>query len=176
MGMTGRKARVIGYERSEGARAMEAATFGAGCFWHVEEEFAKLPGVISTKAGFMGGTKRNPTYGQVCTGRTGHAEVVRVEFDPGRISYRKLLDAFWGMHDPTQSDGQGPDIGRQYRSVIFYHTDKQRKEAERSRSERRKRLAAIATEIAPASVFWQAEERHQRYFEKQGAREAGASA
>ena len=150
---------------------MEKATFGAGCFWGVEAEFRELPGVVDTAVGFMGGTKANPSYRDVCTGTTGHAEVVEVTFDPAKVSYEQLLDLFWSIHDPTTRDRQGPDHGTQYRSVIFYHSPEQERAAKQSRD----RLAAsgrlkrpIVTEIEPASQFWRAEEYHQRYLEKQG--------
>ena len=147
------------------------ATFGAGCFWGVEENFRKVPGVIDTAVGYMGGSVKNPTYEQVCSHTTGHAEVVQVEYDPGKVSYEQLLDAFWDMHDPTQVDRQGPDTGRQYRSVIFYHTAEQNKSALRSKENLQKSgklKAKIATAIEPAAEFWRAEEYHQRYIEKRG--------
>jgi peptide-methionine (S)-S-oxide reductase len=150
---------------------MATATFGAGCFWGVEEAFRRVPGVIDTAVGYMGGDVPNPTYRQVCTDRTGHAEVVQVEYDPERVGYERLLDIFWSIHDPTQLNRQGPDIGRQYRSVVFVHDEDQRAAAESARE----RLQAsaqpgrpIVTEIAPASTFWRAEEYHQRYIEKNG--------
>jgi len=150
---------------------MEKATFGAGCFWGVEEAFRQVPGVISTSVGYLGGAMKNPTYEDVCAGDTGHAEVAEVEFDPGKVSYRQLLDVFWSIHDPTTLNRQGPDIGTPYRSAIFYHTPKQRDEAlasrlEIDRSGRFRRLAV--TEIAPATEFYRAEEYHQRYLEKRG--------
>lgn len=154
----------------------EKATFGAGCFWHVEAEFRKLKGIEGATAGYSGGNFRNPSYEDVCTDKTGHAEVVQLEFNPGKVQYEKLLDAFWGMHDPTQINRQGPDIGSQYRSVIFYHNEGQKKAAHKSRemlekSGRYKRK--IATEILPAQKFWRAEEYHQRYFEKTGKAACG---
>jgi peptide-methionine (S)-S-oxide reductase len=149
----------------------EVATFGAGCFWGVEAAFRQVPGVVDTRVGFEGGTIPNPTYRQVCTNTTGHAEVVQVTFDPSRVSYDQLLEVFWDIHDPTQRNRQGPDVGTQYRSVIFYHTPEQEKAARASLA----RLAAsgrykrpIVTAIEPASQFYEAEEYHQRYFEKQG--------
>jgi peptide-methionine (S)-S-oxide reductase len=149
----------------------EVATFGAGCFWGVEAAFRQVPGVVDTRVGFEGGTIPNPTYRQVCTNTTGHAEVVQVTFDPSRVSYDRLLEVFWDIHDPTQLNRQGPDVGTQYRSVIFYHTPEQEKAARASLA----RLAAsgrykrpIVTAIEPASQFYEAEEYHQRYFEKQG--------
>lgn len=149
----------------------EFATFGAGCFWHVEQVFSRVPGVVSTSAGYMGGALPNPTYEEVCTDRTGHAEVVEVIFDPARVSYENLLETFWSLHDPTTPDRQGPDIGTQYRSVIFFHTPEQQASAEASK----KRLMQstmfrrpIVTEIVPAGTFFRAEEYHQRYLEKAG--------
>ena len=150
---------------------MEKATFGAGCFWGVEAAFRQTPGVGATAVGYAGGTLANPTYEDVCTDRTGHAEVVQVEFDPDAVSYNRLLDVFWESHDPTQRNRQGPDIGSQYRSVIFYHTPEQREKAEQSRDrlEKSAKLARpIATQILPASEFYRAEEYHQQYLEKRG--------
>ncbi len=151
--------------------SIEVATFGAGCFWGVEAAFRQVPGVVDTRVGFEGGTVPNPTYRHVCTNTTGHAEVVQVTFDPSRVSYDQLLEVFWDIHDPTQLNRQGPDVGTQYRSVIFYHTPEQEKAARASLA----RLAAsgrykgpIVTAIEPASQFYEAEEYHQRYFEKQG--------
>jgi peptide-methionine (S)-S-oxide reductase len=150
---------------------MEKATFAAGCFWGVEETFRALPGVVDTAVGFMGGTTDSPSYREVCTGRTGHAEVVHLEYDPAKVSYDALLDAFWGCHDPTTLDRQGPDVGTQYRSAIFTHTPEQEAAARASRdrvdaSGRFRR--PIVTAIEPASTFWRAEEYHQRYLEKRG--------
>jgi len=150
---------------------MEKATFGAGCFWGVESAFRQLPGVISTQVGYMGGTLQNPTYEDVCTDRTGHAEVVEVTYDPAQVTYEDLLNLFWEIHDPTQRNRQGPDVGTQYRSVIFFHTAAQ--EAAAHASKERLALAGmhkrpIATEIAPAPEFWRAEEYHQQYLEKRG--------
>jgi peptide methionine sulfoxide reductase msrA/msrB len=149
----------------------EHATFAAGCFWGVEAAFAKLPGVLAAASGYTGGTLANPTYRQVCSGRTGHAEAVLVTFDPGKISYAELLDAFWSCHDPTTVDRQGPDVGSQYRSAIFVHDAEQERIARASMAEvdaakvfRRK----IVTQIAPAEQFYPAEDYHQKYFEKQG--------
>ena len=150
---------------------METATFGAGCFWGVEVTFAEIPGVTSTSVGYAGGTHPNPTYYDVCRGDTGHTEVVRVTFDPERVSYETLLDAFWECHDPTQVNRQGPDVGYQYRSVIFCENDGQAEVAAASRS----RLAEsgvhrlpVATAIEPASKFYRAEEYHQQYLAKRG--------
>ena len=151
---------------------MEKATFAAGCFWGVEEAFRALPGVLDTAVGFMGGTTDHPSYREVCTGRTGHAEVVQLEYDPARISYERLLDVFWESHDPTTKDRQGPDVGTQYRSAIFFHTPEQeaaaRTSIERLDSAGRFRRP-IVTMIEPASTFWRAEEYHQRYLEKRGS-------
>jgi peptide-methionine (S)-S-oxide reductase len=150
---------------------MQKATFGAGCFWGVEETFRKLEGVTSTAVGYSGGTMENPTYEDVCTDKTGHAEVVQVEFDPAKISYRQLLDVFWANHDPTTRDRQGPDVGRQYRSVVFYHSSEQKTEAEKAKSalENSGRFKRpIVTEIEAAEKFYRAEEYHQRYLKKRG--------
>jgi peptide-methionine (S)-S-oxide reductase len=147
------------------------ATFGAGCFWGVEERFRHVPGVVNTTVGYEGGTLAYPTYHDVCTDRTGHAEVVQVEFDPGRVSYDDLLKVFWDNHDPTTLNRQGPDFGTQYRSVIFYHTPEQKAAAEASMEqlERIKRFRRpITTQIMPAATFYPAEEYHQRYLEKHG--------
>lgn len=141
------------------------ATFAAGCFWGVQAAFDELD--VETEVGYMGGDKENPTYKEVCTDRTGHAEVVQAEYDPKKVTYDDLLDVFWKTHDPTQVNRQGPDIGRQYRSAIFYHDEEQRRLAERSKKMHQKKLdKPIATEIVPAEVFWKAEEYHQKYFKK----------
>ena len=150
---------------------MAKATFGAGCFWGVEEDFRKVPGVTATAVGYSGGTLANPTYEDVCSDRTGHAEVVQVEYDPAKASYDSLLDVFWNGHNPTQLNRQGPDVGTQYRSVIFFHTPEQEAEARASRERLAKSgkfARPIVTEISPAQPFWRAEEYHQRYFEKRG--------
>jgi peptide-methionine (S)-S-oxide reductase len=150
---------------------LETATFGAGCFWGVEAEFRNVPGVKATAVGYEGGHTTNPTYKDVCTDRTGHAEVVQVEFDPAEVSYQKLLDVFWENHDPTQVNRQGPDVGTQYRSVIFYHNEEQKRLAEASsqaRSASGQYRKPIATEIVPATAFWRAEEYHQQYLQKRG--------
>ena len=150
---------------------MEKATFGAGCFWGVEAVFQEIEGVTSTAVGYSGGTLANPTYQDVCSGRTGHAEVVQVEYDPARVSYDRLLDVFWDNHDPTTLNRQGPDIGEQYRSAIFFHTPEQEAaaKASKARLERSGRFRRpIVTEITPASAFWRAEEYHQRCLEKRG--------
>jgi peptide-methionine (S)-S-oxide reductase len=150
---------------------MEKATFGAGCFWHVEEAFRHLKGVHSTKVGYSGGTTTNPTYEDVCTDKTGHAEVVEVTYDPRIITYEKLLSVFWEIHDPTTKNRQGPDVGTQYRSVIFYHTDEQKTAAEHSRDnleQSKKYSKKIVTEISKAPTFYRAEEYHQQYLAKHG--------
>jgi peptide-methionine (S)-S-oxide reductase len=150
---------------------MEKVTFGAGCFWGVEAAFQEIEGVVSTAVGYSGGSRRNPTYEDVCSGRTGHAEVVQVEYDPARVSYERLLDVFWDNHDPTTLNRQGPDVGKQYRSAIFFHTPEQEAaaKASKARLERSGRFSRpIVTEITPASEFWRAEEYHQRYLEKRG--------
>jgi peptide-methionine (S)-S-oxide reductase len=148
---------------------MAEATFGAGCFWGVEYVYRRVPGVLEVKAGYSGGHTQNPTYEQVCSHTTGHAEVVQVIFDPDRVTYDQLLEVFWAMHDPTQVDRQGPDIGDQYRSVIFTHTDEQRQAADASRERAQTRFQApIATKIEPLQEFYPAEDNHQRYYEKTG--------
>jgi len=150
---------------------MAKATFGAGCFWGVEEDFRKVPGVTATAVGYSGGTLANPTYEDVCSDRTGHAEVVQVDYDPAKTSYDSLLDVFWNGHNPTQLNRQGPDVGTQYRSVIFFHTPEQEAAARASRERLAKSgkfARPIVTEISPAQPFWRAEDYHQRYFEKRG--------
>lgn len=150
---------------------MEKATFGAGCFWGVEAAFCNLDGVISTAVGYMGGTTENPTYEDVCTGKTGHAEVVQLEYDPSKVCYEELLRVFWEVHDPTTANRQGPDVGSQYRSVIFRHTPEQEAAARKSKEELDKSgrySRPIVTEIVPAGDFWRAEEYHQKYLEKRG--------
>ena len=147
------------------------ATFGAGCFWGVEVAFRQVPGVTDATAGYLGGTLSNPTYQDVCTGRTGHAEVVEVTYDPDRVTYEGLLDVFWASHDPTTLNRQGPDRGTQYRSAIFYHDEAQRQAAIASKdrwSSSGRVSGPIVTEITPASTFYRAEEYHQRYLEKRG--------
>lgn len=153
------------------AKKTEIATFGAGCFWGVEAAFRQIKGVVSTAAGYMGGRMKNPKYEDVCTDETGHAEVVQVEYDHSKISYEKLLDVFWQNHDATQLNRQGPDVGTQYRSVIFYQNEEQRKAAIASKEklEKSKKYSKpITTEIVPAPTFYKAEEYHQRYLEKRG--------
>jgi peptide-methionine (S)-S-oxide reductase len=145
------------------------ATFGAGCFWGVEATFRKIKGVIDTAVGYSGGNMKNPTYENVCTDTTNHAEVVQVEYDPKQVSYGQLLDVFWSNHDPTTMNRQGPDTGTQYRSVIFYHNEEQKKAAIASRDKQQKKLKSkIVTEIVPAQSFYRAEEYHQQYLEKRG--------
>ena len=146
------------------------ATFGAGCFWCIENDFRKN-GVTSTNVGFMGGHLKNPTYNDVCTDTTGHAEVIQVEYDPTKISYGQLLDIFWNNHDPTTLNRQGPDVGKQYRSVVFFHSTEQEKEARQSKESLEKSgkfPKKIVTEIVPATEFYKAEEYHQQYYEKCG--------
>jgi peptide-methionine (S)-S-oxide reductase len=145
----------------------ELATFGAGCFWQVEMAFRGLPGVLDTAVGYEGGHVEHPSYEQVCSHTTGHAEVCQVEFDPERISYEELLEAFWGVHDPTQLNRQGPDVGDQYRSVIFTHSTEQEKAATRSKAHVQERFRdPVVTVIEPAKPFWRAEEYHQCYLQK----------
>ncbi len=145
----------------------EKAIFGAGCFWGIEAEFRKVEGVIEAASGYSGGHTENPTYGDVCSGATGHAEVVEVEYDPSKVSYEELLEVFWVNHDPTQLNRQGPDVGTQYRSAIFFNTPEQEAAARASIEKVQERFKKpIVTEIKPASEFYRAEEYHQRYFEK----------
>lgn len=152
------------------AATLEKATFAAGCFWHVEETFRHVSGVVSTQVGYTGGTLAHPTYEAVCSGRTGHAEAVEVTYDPNRVSYDDLLNVFWQNHDPTTPNRQGPDVGTQYRSAVFFHTPEQAAAA-RTSLKRLEMSGAyprpIVTQIVPAGPFWRAEEHHQRYFEKQ---------
>jgi peptide-methionine (S)-S-oxide reductase len=146
---------------------MEIATFAAGCFWGVEEEFSKVIGVLRTSVGYTGGETNNPTYNKVCSGLTGHAEAVNVEFDPKIVSYDELLEVFWCLHDPTTKDKQGPDYGTQYRSAIFYHNNKQKQQAEISKLNHQKKLTSpIVTEIVSYDKFFMAEDYHQQYFKK----------
>jgi peptide-methionine (S)-S-oxide reductase len=147
----------------------QLAIFAQGCFWGVEERLRKVPGVVATAVGYTGGTRENPTYEDVCTHTTGHAEAVLVEFDPKQVTYAQLLDFFWQSHDPTSGDRQGPDVGNNYRSAIFTFGPEQQKEALASREEYQKKLAdRITTEIAPAGKFWVAEDYHQQWDEKHG--------
>src|SRR5271169_1778413 len=150
----------------------ELATFGAGCFWGIEAAFRRVPGVLDAAAGYSGGRTEHPTYKEVCSNSTGHAEVVQVTYDPEKVSYAQLLNVFWSIHDPTQVNRQGPDFGSQYRTAIFFHSPEQ----EAAANDSKKALDAsgkfrhpIATEITPAGTFWRAEEYHQRYLEKRGA-------
>ncbi len=150
----------------------EIGTFGAGCFWGIEEAFRRVPGVIDTVVGYSGGRTVNPTYREVCTDTTGHAEVVQVTFDPAMVSYERLLDVFWQIHDPTQLNRQGPDFGRQYRTAIFFHSAEQEAAAKKSKSALEasgKFRRPIVTEITPAGEFYRAEDYHQRYLEKRGS-------
>jgi len=146
---------------------MEVATFAAGCFWHIQEVFDKIPGILKTRVGYIGGKIKNPTYQNVCSGVSGHIEAIELIFNPAKISYEKLLDVFWNIHNPTTKDRQGFDIGKQYNSVIFYHNLTQKKFAEKSKREREKEIGEkIVTKIKRASKFWQAEEYHQKYYKK----------
>ena len=150
----------------------EIATFGAGCFWGVEAAFQRVPGVIETAVGYSGGHTESPSYQDVCTDETGHAEVVQVTFDPAKVSFEQLLQAFWSMHDPTQLNRQGPDVGTQYRTAIFFHSPEQAAVAKKSREALEasgKLKRPIATEITPAGKFYRAEEYHQKYLQKRGA-------
>lgn len=149
----------------------ERATFAAGCFWGVESAFRKVPGVVDAAVGYMGGTLQNPTYEDVCTGTTGHAEVVQVAYDPAVVAYEQLLEVFWQCHDPTTKNRQGPDVGAQYRSAIFCHTPAQEAAARASKAhgeQSRRFPRPIVTDISPATTFYRAEEYHQRYHEKHG--------
>lgn len=157
-------------------KKLEKATFGAGCFWHVEDAFMNVPGVVSTQVGFMGGRTQNPSYRDVCTHTTGHAEVTEVTFDPSKVSYEQLLDVFWSIHDPTTLNRQGPDVGDQYRSAIFFHSKEQEAAAKASKEKLQKSgrfPRPIVTEIGPAQPFWRAEEYHQKYFQKTGQKACG---
>ena len=150
---------------------MEKATFGAGCFWGVESFFRQVPGVIDAVVGYAGGGLKNPTYKDVCSDQTGHAEVVEVTFDPAKVSYDKLVDVFFANHDPTTPNRQGPDVGTQYRSVIFAHSPEQERIAREKRTALEKSgkfKRPVVTRVEPAPTFWRAEEYHQRYFEKNG--------
>jgi len=150
---------------------MAKATFAAGCFWGVEATFRQIPGVSATRVGYTGGDLKNPTYRDVCSDRTGHAEAVEVEYDPAKVSYEDLLDVFWENHDPTQLNRQGPDFGTQYRSAIFYHSPEQEQVAQTSKQELEKSYRysrPIVTQIMPAVTFYEAEDYHQQYLEKRG--------
>lgn len=154
----------------------EIASFAAGCFWGVEAAFRELDGVLETTVGYMGGHTKNPTYGDVCTGTTGHAEAVQIKYDPEKLSYEKLLETFWNKHDPTTINRQGPDIGEQYRSIIFYHNQEQKKLAEESKEKldsSDKYRNPVVTEIIPAETFYPAEDYHQQYLEKRGRKFCG---
>ena len=149
----------------------QEAAFGAGCFWHVEDAFMNVKGVVQTEVGFMGGRTENPSYKQVCAHTTGHAEVVHLLYDPSVISYERLLEVLWSIHDPTQMNRQGPDVGDQYRSAIFYYSEEQRQAAELSKQKAQDRFTRpIVTEITKAPTFWKAEEYHQKYFQKHSVR------
>ncbi len=158
--------------QAESPGKLKRAMFGAGCFWGIEAAFRRMDGVVDAPVGYSGGHTEDPNYREVCTGRTGHAEVVLVEYDPEKISYDQLLDAFWEMHNPTTLNRQGPDVGTQYRSAIFYYDEEQKAAAEASRDRLQASPAyngrAIVTEITKAGPFWRAEEYHQRYLEKRG--------
>ncbi len=148
---------------------LEKATFGAGCFWGVEVEFRNVAGVHDAAVGYMGGTLENPSYEAVCTDRTGHAEVVQVEFDPDEVAYEDLVEKFFELHDPTQLNRQGPDVGSQYRSVVFFHSDEQRETAAAVKERVAERFdRPVVTELEPAAEFWRAEEYHQQYLVKRG--------
>jgi peptide-methionine (S)-S-oxide reductase len=156
---------------SRGGVAMQKATFAGGCFWGVEDAFHQVPGVVSTRVGYIGGKTEKPTYKDVCSDQTGHAEAVEVTYDPTKVSYEKLLDLFWSLIDPTQVDRQGPDSGSQYRSAIFYHSPEQAAAAKASKEKLAKSgkyRRPIATAIEPAATFWQAEDYHQQYLKKRG--------
>ena len=156
------------------AETYKKATFGAGCFWGVEAAFINVPGVVTTEVGYMGGTLKNPTYEDVCTGKTGHAEVVQISYDPVKVTYERLLDVFWSVHDPTQLNRQGPDIGTNYRSVVFYYDTEQGRIARKSKENLEAsgvfRFGKIMTAIMPAQEFFRAEEYHQQYYEKHGGK------
>jgi len=146
---------------------MQKATFAAGCFWGVEAAFQKIKGVRDTKVGYSGGRTKNPTYEKVCTNKTGHAEVIQITYDPKEVNYERLLEVFWEIHDPTQLNRQGPDVGTQYRSAIFYHNEEQKNIAEVSKSNQQQKYdKKITTEISPIKDFYLAEKYHQKYFEK----------
>lgn len=161
----------VSHASEENQVMLERATFAAGCFWGVEATFRSVKGVVSTSVGYTGGWTENPTYEMVCTDKTGHAEAVEVVFDPQVVNYEDLLNVFWECHDPTQKNRQGPDVGTQYRSAIFYHSPEQEQAARRSKEQLEKSgkyKRPIVTEIVPASMFWRAEEYHQQYLEKRG--------
>jgi peptide-methionine (S)-S-oxide reductase len=162
---------VAAASQPKGAGKMEKACFAAGCFWGVEAAFRQVPGVVETAVGYSGGTTDEPTYKEVCSGRTGHAEVVQVDFDAETVSFQRLLEVFFAIHDPTTLNRQGPDVGSQYRSAVFYHSPEQKTAAEAMKQQLEasgKFSRPIVTEVTPASAFWRAEEYHQRYVEKHG--------
>lgn len=168
-----RKVKVsTGYCMTGSGNEVKTATFGAGCFWGVEAAFRRVKGVTATVAGYMGGSVKDPTYEQVCSGATGHAEVVQVTYDPAQVAYDELLAVFWSIHNPTQLNRQGPDVGSNYRSVIFYHDGDQARAARRSKDDLqvsgRLGFGKIVTVIQPATEFWRAEEYHQQYFDRHG--------
>lgn len=152
---------------------MAKAMFGAGCFWGVEEDFRKVPGVTDVAVGYSGGTTANPTYEQVCSGTTGHAEVVEVDYDPDKVSFEDLVDTFFAIHDPTQVNRQGPDVGTQYRSAIFTHDEEQAEAARAKKEALAARGVSVATEVSPARPFWRAEDYHQQYIAKRKRSFAG---
>jgi peptide-methionine (S)-S-oxide reductase len=155
--------------RVQEAETVEKATFGAGCFWQVEAVFRNTHGVCATAVGYEGGSLESPSYEDVCTDRTGHAEVIELDFDPERVSYDQLLDVFWELHDPTQRNRQGPDVGTQYRSAILFHSPEQEQAAIASKQRVQARLSKpVVTDVTPATTFYRAEEHHQRYLEKRG--------
>lgn len=147
---------------------LEEAAFAAGCFWGIEDSFMRIKGIKETEVGYMGGETENPTYDEVCTGKTGHAETVHMRYVPDEVSYGELLNAFWGMHNPTTPNRQGLDMGSQYRSIIFYYGEEQKKQAEKSKQEQQKKLGGrkIVTEIIPAGRFWRAKGYHQKHMQK----------
>ncbi|MDH3366024.1 MAG: peptide-methionine (S)-S-oxide reductase MsrA [Thermoplasmata archaeon] len=163
---------MAGPQTGDGRNRIEVATFAAGCFWGTEVAYRNLPGVVSTEVGYSGGSTSNPSYREVCSGDTGHVECVRVLFDPEVTSYGRLLEVFWSIHDPCSLDRQGPDTGSQYRSVIFFHSIEQEREAAASRDRLEQDgncgRGKVVTEIKPVAAFYRAEEYHQRYFEKKG--------
>ena len=155
--------------RMTDAPKIETATFAAGCFWGVEETFRTTPGVLSTEVGYTGGTTKHPSYEDVCSHTTGHAEAVNVTYDPSKVSFQELLELFWSLHDPTQGNRQGPDVGDQYRSGVFVHNKEQRAEAEAAlKNEQKNHKKTVTTEITDAPEFWRAEEYHQQYSKKNG--------
>jgi len=163
--------KIVKTGKARGVATLEKATFAAGCFWHVEETFRELQGIVATQVGYIGGTRPDPTYEDVCSDETGHAEAVEVTYDASQLSYDQLLDIFWKNHDPTTPDRQGPDEGTQYRSAIFYHTPAQKEAAIASQKQLEKSgryRNPIVTQIVPADTFWRAEDYHQQYLKKKG--------